>query len=114
MGCCGGCGCHRVLWGAVGAMVLCRKPPPPALPHTAPHTAPHRPPGELNVGGVVAAVVVLLTLLGLIAFGLWFAYSRGHFREYRAAPHSPTLRPTAPHRPTLRPIAPHCAPHITP
>ena len=62
----------------------------------------------------MAAVVVLLTLLGLIAFGLWFAYSRGHFREYRAAPHSPTLRPTAPHRPTLRPIAPHCAPHITP
>lgn len=36
---------------------------------------------ELNVGGVVAAVVVLLTLLGLIAFGLWFAYSRGHFQR---------------------------------
>ena len=76
----------------------------------------------------MAAVVVLLTLLGLIAFGLWFAYSRGHFREYRAAPHCPTLRPIAPHcaphcapsphpaphHPTLRPIALHCAPHCAP
>ena len=39
------------------------------------------PPGELNVGGVVAAVVLLLLLLGLLAFGGWFAYRRGYFRE---------------------------------
>lgn len=36
-------------------------------------------PGEVNVGGIVAAVVVLLMVLGLAAFGIWFAYSRGFF-----------------------------------
>lgn len=36
-------------------------------------------PGEVNVGGIVAAVVVLLMVLGLAAFGVWFAYSRGFF-----------------------------------
>uniref|UniRef100_A0A669QMF8 Junctional adhesion molecule A n=1 Tax=Phasianus colchicus TaxID=9054 RepID=A0A669QMF8_PHACC len=36
---------------------------------------------EVNVGGIVAAVVVLLMLLGLIAFGIWFAYSRGYFQR---------------------------------
>ncbi|XP_015680317.1 junctional adhesion molecule A [Protobothrops mucrosquamatus] len=34
---------------------------------------------ELNVGGIVAAVVVLLIILGLVIFGIWFAYSRGYF-----------------------------------
>ncbi|XP_059575367.1 junctional adhesion molecule A [Alligator mississippiensis] len=36
---------------------------------------------ELNVGAIVATVVVLLILLGLIAFGIWFAYSRGYFNS---------------------------------
>ncbi|XP_004613813.1 junctional adhesion molecule A [Sorex araneus] len=34
---------------------------------------------ELNVGGIVAAVLVTLILLGLLVFGIWFAYSRGYF-----------------------------------
>ncbi|XP_063172794.1 junctional adhesion molecule A [Candoia aspera] len=34
---------------------------------------------ELNVGGIVAAVVVLLIILGLVIFGIWFAYNRGYF-----------------------------------
>ncbi|KAG8507792.1 Junctional adhesion molecule A, partial [Galemys pyrenaicus] len=34
---------------------------------------------ELNVGGIVAAVLVTLILLGLLIFGVWFAYSRGYF-----------------------------------
>ncbi|XP_072500073.1 junctional adhesion molecule A [Notamacropus eugenii] len=34
---------------------------------------------ELNVGGIVAAVIVTLILLGLLIFGVWFAYSRGYF-----------------------------------
>ncbi|XP_068926591.1 junctional adhesion molecule A [Petaurus breviceps papuanus] len=34
---------------------------------------------ELNVGGIVAAVIVTLLLLGLLIFGIWFAYSRGYF-----------------------------------
>nr|XP_020029913.1 junctional adhesion molecule A [Castor canadensis]XP_020029914.1 junctional adhesion molecule A [Castor canadensis] len=37
---------------------------------------------ELNVGGIVAAVIVALLLLGVLIFGIWFAYSRGYF--YRA------------------------------
>ncbi|XP_064899267.1 junctional adhesion molecule A [Columba livia] len=36
---------------------------------------------EVNVGGIVAAVVVLLMVLGLAAFGIWFAYSRGFFKR---------------------------------
>ncbi|XP_074422822.1 junctional adhesion molecule A isoform X2 [Larus michahellis] len=36
---------------------------------------------EVNVGGIVAAVVVLLMVLGLAAFGVWFAYSRGFFSK---------------------------------
>ncbi|XP_053134816.1 junctional adhesion molecule A [Hemicordylus capensis] len=36
---------------------------------------------EVNVGGIVAAVVVLLIILGLVAFGVWFAYRRGYFRR---------------------------------
>lgn len=48
-------------------------------------------PDEVNVGGIVAAVVVLLMVLALIAFGIWFAYSRGFFSsEFRAA--HPSLR----------------------
>ncbi|KAM5237513.1 junctional adhesion molecule A [Ctenodactylus gundi] len=34
---------------------------------------------ELNVGGIVAAVIVTLILLGVLIFGIWFAYSRGYF-----------------------------------
>ncbi|XP_077647244.1 junctional adhesion molecule A isoform X2 [Urocitellus parryii] len=34
---------------------------------------------ELNVGGIVAAVLVTLILLGVLIFGIWFAYSRGYF-----------------------------------
>lgn len=33
---------------------------------------------EKNVGGIVAAVILVLIILGLIGFGLWFAYSRGY------------------------------------
>ncbi|XP_006163158.1 junctional adhesion molecule A [Tupaia chinensis] len=33
---------------------------------------------ELNVGGIVAAVLVTLILLGVLIFGIWFAYSRGY------------------------------------
>lgn len=33
---------------------------------------------DVNVGGIVAAVIVSLLLLGLIAFGVWFAYHRGY------------------------------------
>lgn len=36
---------------------------------------------ELNVGGIVAAVLVTLILLGLLIFGIWFAYSRGYFES---------------------------------
>ncbi|XP_078011153.1 junctional adhesion molecule A isoform X2 [Phascolarctos cinereus] len=36
---------------------------------------------ELNVGGIVAAVIVTLILLGLLIFGIWFAYSRGYFNR---------------------------------
>ncbi|XP_053330628.1 junctional adhesion molecule A [Spea bombifrons] len=36
---------------------------------------------DVNVGGIVAAVIVVLLLLALIAFGLWFAYSRGYFNK---------------------------------
>lgn len=35
--------------------------------------------GEVNVGGIVAGVVVLLIVLGLVIFGVWFAYTRGFF-----------------------------------
>ncbi|XP_059727156.1 junctional adhesion molecule A isoform X2 [Haemorhous mexicanus] len=34
---------------------------------------------EVNVGGIVAAVVLLLLVLALAAFGVWFAYRRGYF-----------------------------------
>nr|XP_004671232.2 junctional adhesion molecule A [Jaculus jaculus] len=36
---------------------------------------------EPNVGGIVAAVLVTLILLGLLIFGIWFAYSRGYFER---------------------------------
>uniref|UniRef100_A0A5F8H9G9 Junctional adhesion molecule A n=1 Tax=Monodelphis domestica TaxID=13616 RepID=A0A5F8H9G9_MONDO len=36
---------------------------------------------ELNVGGIVAAVFVTLILLGLLVFGVWFAYTRGYFNR---------------------------------
>uniref|UniRef100_A0A7N5P2P1 Junctional adhesion molecule A n=1 Tax=Ailuropoda melanoleuca TaxID=9646 RepID=A0A7N5P2P1_AILME len=34
---------------------------------------------ELNVGGIVAAVLVTLILLGVLVLGIWFAYRRGYF-----------------------------------
>ncbi|XP_042640700.1 junctional adhesion molecule A isoform X2 [Tyto alba] len=40
---------------------------------------------EVNVGGIVAAVVVLLMVLALAAFGVWFAYSRGFFSKKKDA-----------------------------
>ncbi|XP_040267063.1 junctional adhesion molecule A isoform X2 [Bufo bufo] len=33
---------------------------------------------EKNVGGIVAAVIIVLLILALIGFGLWFAFSRGY------------------------------------
>lgn len=33
---------------------------------------------NVNVGGIVAAVIVSLLILGLIAFAVWFAYHRGY------------------------------------
>ncbi|XP_062454058.1 junctional adhesion molecule A [Rhea pennata] len=39
----------------------------------------HMEASEVNVGGIVAAVVVLLMVLALVAFGVWFAYTRGFF-----------------------------------
>uniref|UniRef100_A0A803JJB6 Junctional adhesion molecule A n=1 Tax=Xenopus tropicalis TaxID=8364 RepID=A0A803JJB6_XENTR len=33
---------------------------------------------DVNVGGIVAAVVIVLLILALIGFGLWYAYSRGY------------------------------------
>ncbi|XP_039215821.1 junctional adhesion molecule A isoform X1 [Crotalus tigris] len=41
----------------------------------------HMETSELNVGGIVAGVVVLLIILGLVIFGIWFAYSRGYFNK---------------------------------
>ncbi|XP_060109420.1 junctional adhesion molecule A isoform X1 [Heteronotia binoei] len=41
--------------------------------------AVHLEPSEVNVGGIVAAVVLLLIVFGLAGFGIWFAYSRGFF-----------------------------------
>ena len=62
-------------------------------------------PGEVNVGGIVAAVVVLLMVLALVAFGIWFAYSRGFFSsEYRAGHpgnRSPRCPPALPETPVL-------------
>lgn len=46
------------------------------------------------MGGIVAAVVVLLMVLALIAFGIWFAYSRGYFSSEFCTTHpSPGLAP---------------------
>ncbi|XP_067328692.1 junctional adhesion molecule A [Anolis sagrei] len=36
---------------------------------------------EVNVGGIVAAVVVLLLVLALVILGVWYAYSRGYFSK---------------------------------
>ncbi|XP_026541172.1 junctional adhesion molecule A isoform X2 [Notechis scutatus] len=41
----------------------------------------HMETSKLNVGGIVAAVVVLLIILGLVIFGIWFGYSRGYFSK---------------------------------
>uniref|UniRef100_A0A8C5G8C9 Junctional adhesion molecule A n=1 Tax=Gouania willdenowi TaxID=441366 RepID=A0A8C5G8C9_GOUWI len=34
---------------------------------------------DLNVGGIVAGVIVALLLLALLAFGIWFAHKKGYF-----------------------------------
>ncbi|XP_034865856.1 junctional adhesion molecule A isoform X1 [Mirounga leonina] len=39
----------------------------------------HMEAAELNVGGIVAAVLVTLILLGFLILGIWFAYRRGYF-----------------------------------
>ncbi|XP_062821387.1 junctional adhesion molecule A [Anolis carolinensis] len=36
---------------------------------------------EVNVGGIVAAVVVILLVLALVILGVWYAYSRGYFKR---------------------------------
>ncbi|XP_006115282.3 junctional adhesion molecule A isoform X2 [Pelodiscus sinensis] len=46
---------------------------------------------EVNVGGIVAAVVVLVIVLALIAFGVWFAYSRGYFNKRRGGTNKPVI-----------------------
>lgn len=46
------------------------------------------------MGGIVAAVLVSLLLLGVLLFGVWFAYSRGYF-DSECLP-SPAARPTVP------------------
>lgn len=33
---------------------------------------------DLNTGGIVAGVIVFLLLLGLLAFGIWYAYKKGY------------------------------------
>uniref|UniRef100_A0A3Q3FCZ8 Junctional adhesion molecule A n=1 Tax=Kryptolebias marmoratus TaxID=37003 RepID=A0A3Q3FCZ8_KRYMA len=33
---------------------------------------------DLNTGGIVAGVLIFLVLLGLLIFGVWFAYKRGY------------------------------------
>ncbi|CAN8206840.1 unnamed protein product [Coccothraustes coccothraustes] len=43
---------------------------------------------EVNVGGIVAAVVLLLLVLALAAFGVWFAYRRGYFSRGWHVPNS--------------------------
>lgn len=65
-----------------------------------PLTSPSPRPGEVNVGGIVAAVVVLLMVLALVAFGVWFAYSRGFFSsECRPAAPAPPRPPCSPLNP---------------
>ncbi|MEE6512713.1 hypothetical protein FKM82_019896 [Ascaphus truei] len=36
---------------------------------------------DVNVGGIVAAVIIVLLILALIGFGVWFAYHRGYFAK---------------------------------
>lgn len=61
-------------------------------------------PGEVNVGGIVAAVVVLLMVLALVAFGIWFAYSRGFFSSEYYTCHPGNRSPQCP--PLLLPKTP--------
>ena len=44
------------------------------------------------MGGIVAAVLVTLILLGLLIFGIWFAYRRGYF-DSKDLPSKGLLRP---------------------
>ncbi|KAM9688633.1 junctional adhesion molecule A isoform 1-T1 [Trichechus inunguis] len=50
---------------------------------------------ELNVGGIVAAVLVTLILLGVLIFGIWFAYSRGYFESKTSGKKVIYSQPTA-------------------
>lgn len=61
-------------------------------------------PGEVNVGGIVAAVVVLLMVLALVAFGIWFAYSRGFFSSEYCAGHPRNRSPQCPPCSSLKPL----------
>lgn len=36
---------------------------------------------DRNVGGIVAAVVIVLLILALLGVGIWFAYRRGYFQK---------------------------------
>lgn len=65
------------------------------------------------MGGIVAAVVVLLMVLALIAFGIWFAYSRGYFSSEFCTTHpSPGLAP--PCASTAFPAAPPSLKSLSP
>lgn len=34
--------------------------------------------GDLNTGGIVAAVIVTLLLVALLAVGIWYAHKKGY------------------------------------
>uniref|UniRef100_A0A8B9MMS1 Junctional adhesion molecule A n=1 Tax=Accipiter nisus TaxID=211598 RepID=A0A8B9MMS1_9AVES len=64
----------------------------------------HMEASEVNVGGIVAAVVVLLMVLALVAFGIWFAYSRGFFSSEYCAGHPRNRLPQCPPCSSLKPL----------
>lgn len=79
-------------WGLVPRQPAAAPGWHPAAPQQPPDSPPPLSPDEVNVGGIVAAVVVLLMVLALIAFGIWFAYSRGYFSSEFCSTHpSPGL-----------------------
>ncbi|KAM9368354.1 junctional adhesion molecule A [Phaethornis superciliosus] len=53
---------------------------------------------EVNVGGIVAAVVVLLMVVALVAFGIWFGYSRGYFSKKKNSSSKKVIYSQASHR----------------
>lgn len=57
------------------------------------------------MGGIVAAVLVSLLLLGVLVFGIWFAYSRGYFdSECLPSPAVATVVRVPRPQPRLRPL----------